>query len=185
MSELAADTMIKELADYRKALQNMLASEAVKVGLLKDAVRSIPELDALIRPFFEQCVRESHAAQRQLNPLAILSSCCFAGAAAAELWQAVEEDLLRSDFYALLSRGKGGEFIDDHALEFASMSANSPEGALFSASVRGNWSIMALAAWSGVIASRTPEEAMLFLQSTAQVLFMIGEAVSLARHEEE
>ena len=42
---------------------------------------------------------------------------------------------------------------------------------------------MALANWSGTIKGRSPEEAMLFLQATAQVLFILGEAVVLARKE--
>ena len=75
--------LLKELADYRNGLQNMLASEAVKAGFLKDSVRSISELSGLVRTFFEHCIREYHSLYDHVEPLAVLGSCCFAGAAAA------------------------------------------------------------------------------------------------------
>ena len=49
------------------------------------------------------------------------------------------------------------------------------------ACIKGSWSILALATWSGTVKGRSPEEAMLFLQATAQVMFVLGEAVVLAR----
>lgn len=176
--------LVKELAAYRSGLQNVLAADAVKAGLLKDSVRSIPELSGMVRSFFEQCVREYHSLYEKVEPLAVLGSCCFAGAAAAKMWQAVEDDLLGSNLFRLLSREKGMKFLDDMALELAGMPGGTPEGDLLAACIKGNWSILALATWSGTVKGRSPEEAMLFLQSTAQVMFIIGEAVVLAKTED-
>ena len=94
MEQNKNDELIKELADYRAQLQNILAGEAVKAGFLTDSVRSIPELSSMVRSFFEHCVREYHSLYDRVEPLAVLGSCCFAGAAAAQMWQAVEEELL-------------------------------------------------------------------------------------------
>ena len=85
--------ILKEVAEYRNGLQNLLAQEAVKTGFLKDSVRSIPELSGLVRSFFEHCIREYHSLYDHVEPLAVLGSCCFAGAAAAHLWNAVGEEL--------------------------------------------------------------------------------------------
>lgn len=175
--------LLKELADYRNGLQNMLASEAVKAGFLKDSVRSIPELSGLVRTFFEHCIREYHSLYDHLEPLAVLGSCCFAGAAAANLWDAVEDELLKSNLFVLLSRERGMKYLDDTALELAGMPGGTPEGDRLAACIKGNWSIMALATWSGTIKGRSAEEAMLFLQATAQGLFILGEAIVLARKE--
>ena len=46
--------ILRELAEYRSGLQNMLAQQAVETGFLKDSVRSIPELSGLVRSFFEE-----------------------------------------------------------------------------------------------------------------------------------
>lgn len=175
--------LLKDLAEYRSGLQNLLASEAVKAGFLKDAVRSIPELTGLVRTFFEHCIREYHSLYDHVEPLAVLGSCCFAGAAAANLWEAVGEELLKSNLFALLSRERGMKFLDDTALELAGMPGGTPAGDRLAACIKGNWSIMALATWSGTVKNRQPEEAMLFLQATAQVLFILGEAVVLAGKE--
>ena len=86
--------ILRELAEYRSGLQNMLAQQAVEAGFLKDSVRSIPELSGLVRSFFEHCIREYHSLYDHVEPLAVLGSCCFAGAAAAHLWEAVGEELL-------------------------------------------------------------------------------------------
>jgi len=180
--EYAQETdLIKELAAYRSGLQNLLAADAVKAGFLTDSVRSIPELSGMVRMFFEHCVREYHSLYERVEPLAVLGSCCFAGAAAAQMWQAVEDELLKSNLFRLLSREKGIKFLDDTALEFAGMPGGTPEGDKLAACIKGNWSILALATWSGTVKGRAPEEAMLFLQATAQVMFTIGEAVVLAR----
>lgn len=181
MEQNKNDELIKELADYRAQLQNILAGEAVKAGFLTDSVRSIPELSSMVRSFFEHCVREYHSLYDRVEPLAVLGSCCFAGAAAANLWQAVEEELLKSNLFRLLSRDKGMKFLDETALEFAGMPGGTPDGDRLAACIKGNWSILALANWSGAVKGRSPEEAMLFLQATAQVLFVIGEAIVLAR----
>jgi hypothetical protein len=173
--------LLKELAAYRANLQNILAAEAVKAGFLKDSVRSIPELSGMVRSFFEHCVREYHSLYDRVEPLAVLGSCCFAGAAAAQMWQAVEEELLKSNLFRLLTREKGMKFLDETALEFAGMPGGTPDGDRLAACIKGSWSILALANWSGTVKGRSPEEAMLFLQATAQVLFIIGEAVVLAR----
>ncbi len=175
--------LLKELADYRNGLQNLLASEAVKAGFLKDSVRSIPELSGLVRTFFEHCIREYHSLYDHVEPLAVLGSCCFAGAAAANLWDAVEDELLKSNLFVLLSRERGMKYLDDTALELAGMPGGTPEGDRLAACIKGNWSIMALATWSGTVKGRSAEEAMLFLQATAQVLFILGEAIVLARKE--
>lgn len=175
--------LLKELADYRNGLQNMLASEAVKAGFLKDSVRSIPELSGLVRTFFEHCIQEYHSLYDHLEPLAVLGSCCFAGAAAANLWDAVEDELPKSNLFVLLSRERGMKYLDDTALELAGMPGGTPEGDRLAACIKGNWSIMALATWSGTIKGRSAEEAMLFLQATAQGLFILGEAIVLARKE--
>lgn len=98
-------TLNLELAEYRRKLQTALASEAAAVGLLKDSMRTISGLSALVRPFFEACVRSYHARDGRVDPLALLGLCCFAGAAAAHLWEHVGEDLLSADLFALLSRG--------------------------------------------------------------------------------
>lgn len=172
--------LLKELADYRSGLQNMLAADAVKVGFLKDSVRSIPELSGLVRTFFEHCIREYHSLYDHVEPLAVLGSCCFAGAAAANLWDAVGEELLNSNLFVLLSRERGMKFLDDTALELAGMPGGTPAGDKLAACIKGNWSITALATWSGTVKGRPAEEAMLFLQATAQVLFILGEAVVLA-----
>ena len=177
--------LLREIASYRSGLQNTLAAEAVKAGLLKDSVRSIPELSGLVRTFFEHCVREYHSLYDHVEPLAVLGSCCFAGAAAANLWEAVGEELLKSNLFALLSRERGMKYLDDTALEFAGMPGGSPAGDTLAACIKGNWSIMALATWSGTIQGRPAEEAMLFLQATAQVLFILGEAVVLASRKDE
>ena len=176
--------LLKELAAYKSGLQDMLAAEAVKAGFLRDSVRSIPELSGLVRSFFEHYVREYHSLHARVEPLAVLGSCCFAGAAAAQLWQAVEEELLKADLFALLSRSKGLDAFEESALEFAGMPGGTPAGDRFAACIKGSWSIMALATWSGMVKGRQPEEAMLFLQATAQVMFTIGEAVILAGMEE-
>ena len=173
--------LLKELAAYRANLQNILAAEAVKAGFLTDSVRSIPELSGMVRSFFEHCVREYHSLYDRVEPLAVLGSCCFAGAAAAQMWQAVEEELLKSNLFRLLTREKGMKFLDETALEFAGMPGGTPDGDRLAACIKGSWSILALANWSGTVKGRSPEEAMLFLQATAQVLFIIGEAVVLAR----
>ena len=175
--------LLKEVAEYRSALQNMLASEAAKAGFLKESVRSIPELSGLVRSFFEHCIREYHSLYDHVEPLAVLGSCCFAGAAAASMWEAVEDALLKSNLFALLAREKGMKYLDETALELAGMPGGTPEGDRFAACIKGSWSIMALANWSGTIKGRSAEEAMLFLQATAQVLFILGEAVVLARKE--
>lgn len=171
--------LLRELSEYRGHLQNMLAADAVKAGLLKDSVRSIPELSGLVRSFFEHCVREYHSLYDHVEPLAVLGSCCFAGAAAARMWQAVEEELLKSNLFALLVREKGMKYLDDTALELAGFPGGTPLGDRLAACIKGNWSIMALASWSGTVKGRSPEEAMLFLQATAQVMFILGEAVVL------
>lgn len=172
---------LKELGAYRAELQNILAAEAVKTGFLSDSVRSIPELSSMVRSFFEHCVREYHSLYDRVEPLAVLGSCCFAGAAAAQMWQAVEDELLKSNLFRLLSRDKGMKYLDETALEFAGMPGGTPDGDRLAACIKGNWSILALANWSGTVKGRSPEEAMLFLQATAQVLFIIGEAVVLER----
>ena len=173
--------LLSELAAYKSNLQNILASEAVKTGLLTDSVRSIPELSSMVRSFFEHCVREYHSLHGRVEPLAVLGSCCFAGAASAQLWQAVEEELLGSNLFRLLSRDKGMKFLDETALEFAGLPGGSPDGDKLAACIKGSWSILALATWSGTVKGRSPEEAMLFLQATAQVMFVLGEAVVLAK----
>ena len=175
--------LLKELADYRSGLQNMLAAEAAKAGFLKDSVRSIPELSGLVRTFFEHCIREYHSLYDHVEPLAVLGSCCFAGAAAANLWEAVEDELLKSNLFALLSRERGMKYLDDTALELAGMPGGTPAGDRLAACIKGSWCIMALATWSGTVRNRPAEEAMLFLQATAQVLFIVGEAVVLAGKE--
>ena len=175
--------ILRELSEYRNGLQNMLAKQAVETGFLKDSVRSIPELSGLVRSFFEHCIREYHSLYDHVEPLAVLGSCCFAGAAAAHLWEAVGEELLKSNLFALLSRERGMKYLDDTALEFAGMPGGSPEGDRLAACIKGNWSIMALASWSGAVKGRQAEEAMLFLQATAQVMFILGEAIVLAREE--
>ncbi|HJD97450.1 hypothetical protein, partial [Mailhella massiliensis] len=164
--------------------QNLLAQEAVKTGFLKESVRSIPELSGLVRSFFEHCIREYHSLYDHVEPLAVLGSCCFAGAAAAHLWNAVGEELLKSNLFALLSRERGMKYLDDTALEFAAMPGGSPEGDRLAACIKGSWSIMALAAMSGAVKGRQAEEAMLFLQATAQAMFLLGEAIVLAREED-
>ena len=113
----------------------------------------------------------------------MLGSCCFAGAAAAHLWNAVGEELLKSNLFALLSRERGMKYLDDTALEFAGMPGGSSEGDRLAACIKGSWSIMALASMSGAVKGRQAEEAMLFLQATAQVMFILGEAIVLAREE--
>lgn len=175
--------LLKELAEYRNGLQNLLAAESVKTGFLKDSVRSIPELSGLVRSFFEHCIREYHSLYDRVEPLAVLGSCCFAGAAAAAMWEAVGEELLKSNLFALLARERGMKYLDDTALEIAGMPGGTPEGDRLAACIKGNWSIMALATWSGTIKGRSAEEAMLFLQATAQVLFILGEAIVLAGKE--
>ena len=175
--------LLKELADYRNGLQNLLASEAVKAGFLKDSVRSIPELSGLVRTFFEHCIREYHSLYDHVEPLAVLGSCCFAGAAAANLWDAVGEELLKSNLFVLLSRERGMKYLDDTALELAGMPGGTPAGDRLAACIKGNWSIMALVTWSGTVKGRSAEEAMLFLQATSQVLFILGEAIVLAGKE--
>ncbi|WP_276819371.1 hypothetical protein [Mailhella massiliensis] len=175
--------ILKEVAEYRNGLQNLLAQEAVKTGFLKDSVRSIPELSGLVRSFFEHCIREYHSLYDHVEPLAVLGSCCFAGAAAAHLWNAVGEELLKSNLFALLSRERGMKYLDDTALEFAGMPGGSSEGDRLAACIKGSWSIMALASMSGAVKGRQAEEAMLFLQGTAQVMFILGEAIVLAREE--
>ncbi|WP_295641270.1 hypothetical protein [uncultured Mailhella sp.] len=175
--------LLKELADYRNGLQNLLASEAVKTGFLKDSVRSIPELSGLVRTFFEHCIREYHSLYDHVEPLAVLGSCCFAGAAAANLWDAVGEELLKSNLFVLLSRERGMKYLDDTALELAGMPGGTSAGDRLAACIKGNWSIMALATWSGTVKGRSAEEAMLFLQATAQVLFILGESIVLAGKE--
>ena len=172
--------LLREIAEYRSGLQNLLAADAVKAGFLKDSVRSVPELSGLVRTFFEHCVREYHSLYDHVEPLAVLGSCCFAGAAAANLWQAVGEELLKSNLFALLSRERGMKYLDDTALDLAGMPGGSPVGDRLAACIKGNWSIMALATWRGAITGHPAEEAMLFLQATAQVLFILGEAVVLA-----
>ena len=182
---MANDTYLrKELADYRHDLQNMLASEAVQSGFLKESMGSISELSGQLRIFFEHCVRGYHAMDEQVDPLAILGSCCFAGAVAAHLWNVVGADIFNTNLFLLLTRDKGIKYLDDSALEFIGMPGGTPEGDRLAACIKGKWSIMALAAWSGAIRNRPAEEAMLFLQSTAQVLFVLGEAVVLAREEQ-
>ncbi len=180
----------QSLREYLRSLQDMLAGEAAKAGFLKDTVRSISELSALVRPFFEQCVRGYHAGNKQVDPLTVLGACCFAGAAAANIWNAVGEELLSANLFALLAQEKGMNHLEEAALDMAGMPGGTPDGDRFAACVKGNWSIMALAAWSGTARNRPAEEAMLFLQSTAQVLFVLGQAVVLARlepllHEEQ
>jgi hypothetical protein len=175
---------LKELAAYRSGLQDMLAAEAVKTGFLKNSVRSIPELSGMVRSFFEHCVREYHSLYDRVDPLAVLGSCCFAGAAAARMWEAVEDELLKSNLFALLARERGMKYLDDAALEFAGMPGGTPAGDRLSACIKGSWSIMALAAWSGAVKDRQPEEAMLFLQATAQVMFILGESIVLACSEQ-
>ena len=181
MNEDKSNEILKELAEYKKGLQNVLAADAVKAGFLSESVRSIPELSSMVRPFFEHCVREYHSLYDSVEPLAVLGSCCFAGAAAAQMWQAVEEELLGSNLFRLLSRDKGMKFLDDTALEFAGMPGGTPEGDRLAACIKGNWSILALATWSGTVKGRAAEEAMLFLQATAQVMFVLGQAVVLER----
>ena len=183
MDEERSRVLLGEIAQFKSGLQNVVAAEAVKTGLLADSVRSIPELSSMVRPFFEHCVRALHEQKGGVDPLAVLGSCCFAGAASAQLWQAVEEELLESDLFRLLSRGKSVEFLDENALDFAGLPAGSKEGDKLAACIKGSWCILALAFWSSAVKSRTPEEAMLFLQATAQVMFVIGEAVVLARLE--
>ena len=185
MEENRDKELLRELADYRSGLQNLLASDAVKNGFLKDSVRSIPELSGLVRTFFEHCIREYHSLYDHVEPLAVLGSCCFAGAAVANLWEAVEEELLKTNLFALLSRERGMKYLDDTALEMAGMPGGTPVGDKLAACIKGNWSIMALANWSGTIKGRSAEEAMLFLQATAQVLFILGEAVVLAGKDKE
>ncbi len=175
--------LLRELAEYRSGLQNLLAAEAAKAGFLKNSVRSIPELSGLVRTFFEHCIREYHSLYDHVEPLAVLGSCCFAGAAAANLWDAVEDELLKSNLFVLLSRERGMKYLDDTALELAGIPGGTPDGDRLAACIKGNWSIMALATWSGTVKGRSAEEAMLFLQATAQVLFILGEAVVLARKE--
>lgn len=175
--------ILKEIASYKSGLLNLIAADAVKNGFLKDSVRSIPELSSMVRSFFEHCVREYHSLYEKVEPLAVLGSCCFAGAAAAQMWQAVEEELLNSNLFRLLSREKGMKFLDETALEFAGLPGGTADGDKLAACIKGNWSILALATWSGTVKGRSPEEAMLFLQATAQVMFTIGEAVVLARTE--
>lgn len=179
MEEAKTGGLQKEIETYRKRLQDILASDAAKVGLLRDSVRSIPELDALVRPFFERYVREAHSADGRIDPLAILGSCCFAGAASVRIWQALEEELFENDLFLLLSRGKGLGFLDDSALDLAGLPAGTPVGDRFAACVKGSWSILALATWSGTAKGEQPEKAMLFLQATAQVMFVLGQAVVL------
>ena len=181
---MEGNTLVKELAAYRSSLQNMLAAEAVKTGFLRDSVRSIPELSGLVRTFFEHCIREYHALNGRIDPLAVLGSCCFAGAAAAHLWEAVGEELLQGNLFALLSREKGMKYLDDAALEFAGIPGGTKTGDRPAACVKGGWSIMALASWSGAVKGRPAEESMLFLQTTAQVMFILGEAVVLAGDKE-
>ena len=183
MSDDKSTEILKELAAYKKDLQNILAMDAVKAGFLSDSVRSIDELSSMVRPFFEHCVREYHSLYDSVEPLAVLGSCCFAGAAAAQMWQAVEEELLNSNLFRLLSRDKGMKFLDETALEFAGIPAGSADGDKLAACIKGNWSIIALATWSGTVKGRAPEEAMLFLQATAQVMFVLGQAVVLERIE--
>ena len=181
MSDDRSTEILKELAAYKQGLQNVLAADAVKAGFLSESVRSIPELSSMVRPFFEHCVREYHSLYDSVEPLAVLGSCCFAGAAAAQMWQAVEEELLSSNLFRLLSRDKGMKFLDETALEFAGIPGGSADGDKLAACIKGNWSILALATWSGTVKGRAPEEAMLFLQATAQVMFALGQAVVLER----
>lgn len=169
------------VAKYRSDLLNLLAQEAVKMGFLKDSLRSIPELSSLVRSFFEQCIREYHSLYDHANPLAVLGSCCFAGAAAAHVWNAVGEDILQGNLFALLSRERGMKYLDDTALEFAGFPGGTYEGDRLSACIKGNWSIMALASMSSAVRGREAEEAMLFLQATAEAMFLLGEAIALAR----
>ena len=179
MEDEKSKALLSELAAYKSGLQNILAAEAVKTGFLTDSVRSIPELSSMVRTFFEHCVSEYHSLHDKVEPLAVLGSCCFAGAAAAQLWQAVEEELLGSNLFRLLTRDKGMKFLDETALEFAGMPSGAPEGDKLAACIKGSWSILALATWSGTVKGRSPDEAMLFLQATAQVMFVIGESVVL------
>lgn len=183
MEDQKSAEILREIAAYKSGLQNVLAGEAVKAGFLSDSLRSIPELSSMVRPFFEHCVREYHSLYERVEPLAVLGSCCFAGAAAAQMWQAVGEELLGSNLFRLLSREKGIKFLDDAALEFAGMPGGTADGDRLAACIKGSWSIMALATWSGTVKGRQAEEAMLFLQATAQVMFALGEAVALARME--
>ena len=90
---------------------------------------------------------------------------------------------MESDLFRLLSRGKSVEFLDENALDFVGLPAGSQEGDKLAACIKGSWCILALAFWSSAVKGRSPEEAMLFLQATAQVMFVIGEAVVLARLE--
>ncbi len=175
--------ILKEIASYKNGLLNLIAADAVKNGFLKESVRSIPELSSMVRSFFEHCVREYHSLYEHVEPLAVLGSCCFAGAAAAQMWQAVEEEMLGSNLFRLLTRDRGMKFLDETALEFAGMPGGTPEGDRLAACIKGNWSITALATWSGTVKGRSAEEAMLFLQATAQVMFTLGEAIVLARTE--
>lgn len=181
MEDQKSTEILKEIAAYKSGLQNVLAAEAVKAGFLTNAVRSIPELSSMVRPFFENCVREYHSLYDRVEPLAVLGSCCFAGAAAAQMWQAVEEELLGSNLFRVLSREKGMKFLDETALELAGLPGGTPDGDRLAACIKGSWSILALATWSGTVKGKQPEEAMLFLQATAQVMFVLGEAVVLAR----
>ena len=184
MEDDKSSELLKEIAAYKSGLQNILAADAVKAGFLTDSVKSIPELSGMVRSFFEHCVREYHSLYERIEPLAVLGSCCFAGAAAAQMWQAVEEELRGSNLFRLLSRDKGMKFLDETALELAGMPGGTLAGDRLAACIKGNWSILALATWSGTVKGRSPEEAMLFLQATAQVMFVIGEAVVLARVEQ-
>ena len=129
--------LLKELAEYRNGLQNLLAAEAVKAGFLKDSVKSIPELAGLVRTFFEHCIREYHSLYDHVEPLAVLGSCCFAGAAAAHLWEAVEDELLKSNLFVLLSRERGMKYLDDTALELAGMPGGTPDGDRLAACIKG------------------------------------------------
>ena len=124
--------ILKAVAEYRNGLQNILAQEAVKTGFLKDSVRSIPELSGFVRSFFEHCVREYHSLYDHVEPLAVLGSCCFAGAAAAHLWNAVGEELLRSNLFVLLSRERGMKYLDDTAQTMVFISGRRPRKAYFS-----------------------------------------------------
>ena len=157
----------------------MLAGEAAKVGFLKSSLKTAAELSSFVRPYFEQCIKAAHAEGGRLDPLALLSSCCFAGAAAARLWSAFDDDMLEIDLFKLVSQRKGSGSLDDAALELAALPADTPQGNRFAACVKGSWCIMALAAWSGRIKERSPEEAILFLQETARVLFDLGEGIVL------
>ena len=49
MSDDKSNEILKELAAYKKDLQNILASDAVKAGFLSDSVRSIDELSSMVR----------------------------------------------------------------------------------------------------------------------------------------